>query len=215
MNDGLMAIEILARHPSTAHFISLRLAQRFVSDQPPPSLVNRMAKTFRKSGGDLRKVMETMIYSGEFWSAAAYHAKVKAPFEMVVSAVRATNADVTSAFLLTNELRRLGEPLYNKLEPTGYSAANAEWISSASLLDRMNFALALANNRVPGVKMDIAAWQAAVENDPLELARRLLEQNPSEQTTAAIQKALSGAQPQQIASLVTGLTLGSAEFQKR
>ncbi len=215
MNDGLKVIEILARHPSTAHFISLRLAQRFVSDKPPPSLVNRMAKTFRKSGGDLRQVMETMVYSGEFWSAAAYQAKVKSPFEMVVSAVRATNADVTSAFLLANEMRRLGEPLYGKLEPTGYSALNAEWVSSASLLDRMNFALALANNRVPGVKMDSAAWQTAVEKDPLELARQLLEQNPSEQTTAAIQKALSGARPNQIASLVAGLTLGSPEFQKR
>jgi uncharacterized protein (DUF1800 family) len=215
MSDGLKVIEILARHPSTAHFISLRLAQRFVSDNPPPSLVNRMAKTFRKSGGDLRQVMETMIYSGEFWSAAAYRAKVKSPFEMVVSTLRATNADVTSAFLLTNELRRLGEPLYNKLEPTGYSAANAEWISSASLLDRMNFALALANNRVPGVKLDIAAWQTAVQKDPLDLARQLLEQTPSEQTMAAIQKSLSGARPQQIASLVAGLTLGSPEFQRR
>jgi uncharacterized protein (DUF1800 family) len=215
MSDGLKVIEILARHPSTAHFISLRLAQRFVSDKPPPSLVNRMAKTFRKSGGDLREVMETMIYSGEFWSVAAYRAKVKSPFEMVVSAVRATNADVTSAFPLANELRRLGEPLYNKLEPTGYSAANAEWISSASLLDRMNFALALANNRVPGVKMDIAAWQTAVQRDPLDLARQLLEQNPSEQTMTAIQKSLSGVRSQQIASLVAGLTLGSPEFQRR
>jgi uncharacterized protein (DUF1800 family) len=134
---------------------------------------------------------------------------------MVVSAVRATNADVTSAFLLGNEMRRLGEPLYSKLEPTGYSSANAEWVSSASLLDRMNFALALANNRVPGVKMDSAAWQTAVEKDPLELARQLLEQKPSEQTAAAIQKMLSGARPNQIASLVAGLTLGSPEFQKR
>jgi uncharacterized protein (DUF1800 family) len=117
--------------------------------------------------------------------------------------------------LLANELRRLGEPLYNKLEPTGYSAANAEWISSASLLDRMNFALALANNRVPGVKMDIAAWQTAVQKDPLDLARQLLEQNPSEQTMAAIQKSLSGARSQQIAGLVAGLTLGSPEFQRR
>jgi uncharacterized protein (DUF1800 family) len=150
VSDGLKALEILARHPSTAHLVSLRLAQRFVSENPPPSLVERMAKTFRKSDGDLRKLMETMIYSGEFWSVAAYRAKVKSPFEMVVSAVRATDADVTSAFLLANEVRRLGEPLYGKLEPTGYSAANAEWVSSASLLDRMNFALALANNRVPG-----------------------------------------------------------------
>jgi len=215
MSDGLRVLEILARHPSTAHLVSLRLAQRFVSDNPPPSLVERMAKTFRKSDGDLRKVMETMIYSGEFWSAAAYRAKVKSPFEMVVSAVRATGADVNSAFMLTNEVRRLGEPLYGKLEPTGYSAANAEWVSSASLLDRMNFALALANNRVPGVKMEITAWEAVAQTNPLGIARQLLEKNPSEQTSAAIEKSLSGAQPGQIPSLVAGLTLGSPEFQKR
>ncbi len=215
MSDGLRVLEILAHHPSTAHLVSLRLAQRFVSDNPPPSLVERMAKTFRKSDGDLRKVMETMIYSGEFWSAAAYRAKVKSPFEMVVSAVRATGADVNSAFLLTNEVRRLGEPLYGKLEPTGYSAANAEWVSSASLLDRMNFALALAKNRVPGVKMEITAWEAVAQTNPLGIARQLLEKNPSEQTSAAIEKSLSGAQPGQIPSLVAGLTLGSPEFQKR
>ena len=215
MSDGLKVLEILAKHPSTAHFISLRLAQRFVSDNPPPSLVNRMAKTFRKSDGDLRKMMETMIYSGEFWSAAAYRAKVKSPFEMLVSAVRAANAEVTSAFLLANEVRRLGEPLYGKLEPTGYSATNAEWVSSAGLLDRMNFALALANNRIPGVKTDAAAWEEYAQKDPLGVARALLARDPSEQTKGAIEKSLNGARPGQIPSLVAGLTLGSPEFQKR
>jgi uncharacterized protein (DUF1800 family) len=163
--------------------------------------------------------MQTMLYSGEFWSAGAYHAKVKTPLEMVVSAVRATNADVTSAFLLANELQRLGEPLYRKVEPTGYSSANAEWISSASLLDRMNFALALAHNRVPGVKVDVAAWQAIAEKNPLELVSEILEQDPSEQTKTAIQKMLATPDPKkrdsQKGSLVAGLTLGSPEFQRR
>jgi uncharacterized protein (DUF1800 family) len=219
MSDGLKVLEILARHPSTAHFISLRLAQRFVADNPPPSLVNSMAATFRKSHGDLRQVMQTMLYSGEFWSAGAYHAKVKTPFEMVVSAVRATNADVTSAFLLANELQRLGEPLYRKVEPTGYSSANAEWISSSSLLDRMNFALALAHNRVPGVKVDVAAWQTIAEKNPLALVSEILEQDPSEQTKTAIQNMLATPDPRkrdpQKGSLVAGLTLGSPEFQRR
>jgi uncharacterized protein (DUF1800 family) len=224
MSDGLRVLEILAHHPATAHFISLRLAQRFVADDPPPSLVNRMAATFRKSGGDLRQVMETMLYSGEFWSAGAYHAKVKTPFEMVVSAVRATNADVTSAFLLENELQRLGEPLYRKIEPTGYSSANAEWVSSAALLDRMNFALALARNRVPGVKVNVAAWQALAENNPLSLASEILEQSPSDQTKAAIENMLAAPDLQkqnprnrdrEKGSLVAGLTLGSPEFQRR
>lgn len=158
MNDGLEVLKILAQHPSTAHYISLQLARRFVADDPPPSLINRMTQTFRKSGGDLRQVMQTMLASPEFWSQGAYRAKIKTPFEMVVSAVRATNADVESAFVLGNELQKLGEPLYRKLEPTGYSSSNAEWISTAALLDRMNFAVALAHNRIPGVTVEEADW---------------------------------------------------------
>jgi uncharacterized protein (DUF1800 family) len=216
MSDGLKVLEILARQPATAHFISLRLAQRFVADNPPPSLVNRMAETFLKSGGDLRKVMETMLYAGEFWSPGSYQAKVKTPFEMVVSAVRATGADVTSAFLLNNQIQHLGEPLYRKVEPNGYSAANADWVSSASLLDRMNFALALAHNRVPGVKIDLLNWETISARDPLDLARSILEQDPSEQTKSAIEKMLAAKDLQsQVPSLIAGLSLGSPEFQRR
>ena len=170
MNDGLEVLDILAHHPATAHFISLRLAQRFVADSPPPSLVNRMAKNFLKTGGDLRQLMQTMVVSPEFWSAGAYRAKIKTPFEMVASALRVTNADVRSAFVLANELQKLGEPLYRKIEPTGYSSANSEWVSSAALLERMNFALALAHNRVPGVKVEMAAGQSDAQGDPMELA---------------------------------------------
>jgi len=151
MNDGLQVLQMLAQHPSTAHFISLQLARRFVADDPPPSLVNRMAQAFSKSGGDLRQVMETMLASPEFWSQGAYRAKIKTPFELVVSTARATNASIESAFVLGNELQKLGEPLYRKIEPTGYSSSNAEWISTAALLERMNFAVALTHNRIPGV----------------------------------------------------------------
>jgi uncharacterized protein (DUF1800 family) len=157
MNDGLQVLAILAHHPSTAHFISLKLAQRFVADDPPPSLVNRMAKTFLKTDGDLRQVMQTMLTSPEFWSRGAYHAKVKTPLEIVVSALRTTNADVTSASAAANELQRLGQPLYRKIEPTGYSNLNADWVSSAGLLERINFALALTRNRIPGVTVDVAS----------------------------------------------------------
>ncbi|MBV8866438.1 MAG: DUF1800 domain-containing protein [Acidobacteriaceae bacterium] len=227
MNDGLEVLDILAHHPSTARFISLKLAQRFVADNPPPSLVNRMAKNFLKTGGDLRQLSQTMLTSPEFWSAGAYNAKVKTPFEMVASALRATNADVSSAYLLANELQKLGEPLYRKLEPTGYASANSEWVSSAALLERMNFALALANNRVPGVKVDTAAWQAEALRDPIEVARSVLEQELSEQTRAAIAKTISSEEMQEqlaqstrmgsapLPSLVAGLALGSPEFQRR
>jgi uncharacterized protein (DUF1800 family) len=160
MNDGLEVLNILSHHPATAHFISLKLAQRFVADDPPPSLVNRMAQTFTKTDGDLRQVVHTMLFSTEFWSQGAYRAKIKTPFELVASGARATDANVESAFALTNQLQKLGEPLYRKLEPTGYSSANAEWISSAGLLDRMNFAVALAHNKIPGVTVANADWQS-------------------------------------------------------
>lgn len=156
MNDGLEVIKILVHHPSTAHFISLKLARRFVADDPPPSLVNRMSKVFLQTNGSLREVVRTMIESPEFWSQGAYQAKIKTPFEMVVSAVRASDADVTSVLPLANELQKLGQPLYRKTEPTGYSSANSAWVGSASLLERMNFSLAFAHNRLPGIHVDVA-----------------------------------------------------------
>jgi uncharacterized protein (DUF1800 family) len=226
-SDGLQVLKILSREPATAQHISFELAQRFVADDPPPTLVKRMAQTFKKSDGDLRQVVSTMIHSPEFWSQGAYRAKVKTPFEMIVSALRATDADVTSAFALVNELRTLGEPLYGKVEPTGYSNANAPWVSSDGLLDRMNFAIALAHNRVPGVKVDTAEWERLANRYPLALANSILGEEPSEATKAAIQKTIESRDLQielaknaksgtpQTPSLIAGLALGSPDFQKR
>ncbi|MGA7412299.1 MAG: DUF1800 domain-containing protein [Bryobacteraceae bacterium] len=227
MDDGLKVLDILAKHPSTAHFISLKLAKRFVADDPPPSLVARMARTFTNTDGDLRKVMQSMLQSPEFWSQGSYQAKVKTPFEMIVSSVRASDAHVESALPLANAIQRLGEPLYRKIEPTGYSSANAEWISSAGLLARMNFAIALAHNNLFGVKVDLDLWKELVASDPMNLARALLMQDPSAQTREAIEKALNdpalqtqlaaGAKIKQpeLPSLVAGLVIGSPEFQHR
>ena len=119
--DALQVIDILARHPSTAKFISRKLAQRFVADDPPQALVDRMAQTFMKTDGDLRAVMAAMFTSPEFLSEGAWQAKVKSPFEMVVSAVRALNADAADTFTLVQKIADLGEPLYGKLEPVGLS----------------------------------------------------------------------------------------------
>jgi uncharacterized protein (DUF1800 family) len=151
IQDGEKVLDIVARHPSTAHFISRKLAQRFVADNPPPALVERMAQTFLKSDGDIRAVLQTMIDSREFWSEGAFRSKMKSPLEMVVSAVRASNGNVDFATGLVNQVAQLGEPLYRKEEPTGYSNTGAEWMNSAGLMARMNFALQLASNKVPGV----------------------------------------------------------------
>jgi uncharacterized protein (DUF1800 family) len=187
MEDGEKVLDILSHHPSTAHFISKKLAMRFVADEPPASLVDRMSQTFLKSGGDLREVMRTMLNSKEFWSVGAYRSKLKSPLEMVASAVRAVNGDVDFAFALTNQVAQLGEPLYRKAEPTGYSNSSKEWLNSAGLLARMNFALQLADNKVPGVKVP--------------------EVKAPEGKATAAQAATGDA--------LAGIPLGSPEFQKR
>jgi len=161
IEDGEKVLDIVAHHPSTAHFISRKLAQRFVADEPPAALVGRMAQTFVKTDGDLREVIKTMLESREFWSVGAYRSKMKSPLEMVASAVRAVNGDVDYAFALANQVAQLGQPLYRKQEPTGYSNSSQEWVSSAGLLARMNFALQLTDNKVPGVKVETA--RAATE----------------------------------------------------
>jgi uncharacterized protein (DUF1800 family) len=153
LEDGEKVLDILARHPSTAHLISKKLAVRFVADDPPPALVERMARTFLKTNGDLRAVMTTMLESKEFWSLGAYRSKLKSPLEMVASAVRAADGDVDYASGLVNQVAQMGQPLYRKQEPTGYSNSSQEWLNSAGLLARMNFAVNLADNKVPGVKV--------------------------------------------------------------
>ena len=156
IDDGFKVLHVLAHHPSTARFISRQLATRFVADDPPATLVNRMAATFLKKDGDLRAVLKTMFDSPEFWSRGAYRSKMKSPLEMVASSLRAFNADVDFTFGLNNQLNQLGEPLYRKAEPTGYSNSGQEWLNSAGLLARMNFSVALVNNKVAGVKVDSA-----------------------------------------------------------
>jgi uncharacterized protein (DUF1800 family) len=152
MEDGLKVIDLVTRHPSTARFISRKLAQRFVADEPPSALLDRMARRFTETDGDLREVMKAMVKAPEFWSKGAWRAKVKTPLEVVASAARAVGADVASASELVKRVADLGQPLYRKQEPTGYSHLNEEWINSAGLLARMNFAVALAENRILGVR---------------------------------------------------------------
>jgi uncharacterized protein (DUF1800 family) len=211
MGEGLKVLDILADHLSTAHFISRSLAIRFVSDNPPEELVAKMVRTWLKTDGDLLAVMRTMIYSPEFWDPANFRAKIKSPFEMVVSAVRAVNGDVDFAQALTGQLNQLGEPLYRKLEPTGYSNLGADWTNSASLLARMNFGMALAKGKIAGVKVDPA--QFAVVVDPTRIERNILLTDASPEARDAIQTGL--AQQQDLGALAAGLTLGSPDFQRR
>jgi uncharacterized protein (DUF1800 family) len=157
--------------------------------------------------------MKSMFDSPDFFSRESYRTKVKTPFEMVVSSLRATGGDVDLTVALTQQLNQLGEPLYRKQEPTGYSNKSGDWINSAALLARMNFALALTNNKVPGVKVDLAKFST---DDPMQTARALLMTDLSDISRKVIAQGLadqSGKTPP--AALVAGLALGSPDFQKR
>src|SRR5579871_4231011 len=214
--DGEKVLDILARTPSTARFISRELAQRFVADDPPPALIERMAATFHDTEGDITAVLSTMFNSQEFLSQGAYRSKIKTPFEMIVSAVRATGAKVESVSPLENQLSNLGEPLYRKLEPTGYSITNDEWVNSTALLARMNFALQLGQNKVQGVQVEPAKFPPV----PAAAARQLLFTNATSQTLGAINKSLEAQKkknPKEPPSrgLIAGLVIGSPDFQRR
>lgn len=209
MGDGLKVLDILAHQPATAHFISKSLAIRFVSDNPPEALVDKMAATFTTTDGDLRQLMNTMLSAPEFWDPANFRSKVKSPLEMVSSAVRAVHGDIDFAGAMNGLMTQLGEPLYRKLEPTGYSNRSTDWMNSASLLARMNFANSLPQGHVNGVKVDTAQFTG----DPLQIETKILLTSPSADAEAAIQAGLQ--QGTQSGPQIAGLTLGSPDFQKR
>lgn len=152
--EGLEVLHMLATSPATAHFISQQLAVRFVSDDPPPTLVDRMAGSFLSSHGDIRTVLRTLFDSPEFWSPTVYRAKVKTPEEFVLSAARASNLQIEDPGALAQSLQRLGMPLYGMQTPNGYSWMKDGWVSSGALVSRMNFALILSSDRLAGTRTD-------------------------------------------------------------
>jgi uncharacterized protein (DUF1800 family) len=197
LNEGLEMLHRLAMRPATAQFLSRKLALRFVSDDPPQSLVNRMAKSYLASDGDIAAVLRTMFHSPEFWRRDVYRAKVKTPLEFVVSAVRASNAETGSMMQLSIALDRMGMPLYGCVPPTGYSSDAKTWVNTGALINRMNFALNLTANKLSGIQ---TAWPADAGNsdlghevadstaqmnvaaDELQLENRLLQSKASDQT---------------------------------
>ncbi len=228
--EGEKVLDMLAHSPKTAHFVSYKLAQRFVSDNPPEPLVDRMAETFLKKDGDIREVLRTMYRSPEFWAPAAYRAKVKTPLEFVVSTVRATGADVSNAMPLVQTLNRMGMPLYGCQPPTGYKMTAENWVNSSALTERLNFALMMGSGHMRGTTVDAAKLLGGtVPDDPTKalsmLEGMLLGGDVSAQTNDVISKQLDSSKitgrrlddpPRPAnAGVIAGLLLGSPEFQKR
>ena len=169
--EGLEVLHRLATSPATAHHLSQQLAERFVSDTPPPALVDRMAKTYLKSDGDIRQVLRTLFTSPEFWSREAYRAKVKTPEEFVLSAVRATGGEVQRPAVVLNAMGQLGMPFFGCQTPNGYSWMAGVWINSGDLLSRINIALALSSNKL-GTATDLDALMKINKPDALDSGQK-------------------------------------------
>jgi uncharacterized protein (DUF1800 family) len=243
-NEGLQVLDMLSRSPKTAHFIALKLARRFVADDPPEALIARMAQRFQDSDGDIREVLRTMFDSKEFWSPAVYRAKVKTPLEFVASTIRATGSEVNNAQPLVQAVARMGMPLYQMQPPTGYSTMGSTWMNSDALLDRLNFALTLSNGKVGGTKFDASRVLAlgvltsgperalvkpvSTGNSGLQRAVSLVEDalvggDVSQQTQAALERQLNDPaisdhildDPGKPLAMSVALILGSPEFQRR
>jgi uncharacterized protein (DUF1800 family) len=229
--EGLEVLHLLATRPATAHFICRKLAVRFVSDDPPQSLVDRLSTVFLASNGNIGEVMRFLVQSPEFWAVTSYRAKIKTPEDFVISAVRAGGIEVQDAGSVVKAISDLGEPLYGHQTPDGYSALSAPWVNSAALLARMNFSLALAGNRLN--KSVTANWSAQLSGAPLTPATQesamenlLLHGQISDRTRALIlqqigigpaAKPVAMGQPQadRQAAIIAGFLFGSPDFQRR
>ena len=207
-HDGQEVLHILASHASTARFVATKLARRLVADEPPPSLIDRAAERFRETKGDIREVVRTIVTSREFFAPEAYRAKVKTPFEFVASAVRATEADSINALPLVQTMRELGMPLYQCQPPTGYADRAEAWVNTGALLNRMNFAVALTEGRVRGMRAPQPFRGQSIEAAGDEIVDQVLAGDLSSSTRETVAKA---SRPSQAIALL----LGSPEFQRR
>jgi len=175
VKDGLMVLDILSHHPATAKFIATKLVRRFIADEPPTALVDRVAQTFLKTDGDIREMLRTIFYSPEFNSQDAYRAKVKRPFELAISAVRTVGADTNGGPQFHQWLQRMGQPLYGFQTPNGYADVAENWVNTGALLERMNFALALVSNRIPGTRVDLSKLMSDAKPGTPIAKEKLLE----------------------------------------
>lgn len=239
VEEGEAVLDLLASHPKTATFIATKLARRLVSDTPPPALVTRAANTFRRTKGDIREVVRTIVTSPEFFSADAYRAKVKTPFELVVSTMRAMNAPADATPRTAQLVARLGQPIFGHQAPNGWPETGDAWMNTGAILNRINFGLAVASSRVPGVRLPQWPATSQLASLPREqqvdgVIRELLGGSASNDTRQVL---LTGTNPFLAArgsasdtllaeapgrrsapngfAQIVGLALGAPEFQRR
>lgn len=225
--DGEDVLDIVARDPHTAHFIARKLAIRFVSDDPPAALVDRAADTFRRTGGDIREVVRTIVTSSEFFSRPAYRVKVKSPFELVASALRAVGAQADTSLRSVQSVAFLGEPVFGHMAPNGWPETGAEWMNSGAILNRINFGLGLAAGRMPGASItqwsDWERLKSATREQQVDGVVLAFFGGQSSPDTREIllqgenPLAKQAARPAQLEGLtqIVGLALGAPEFQRR
>jgi uncharacterized protein (DUF1800 family) len=214
LEEGEAMIRALALHPSTARHLARKLCVRFVSDDPPAALVERVAQRYLATRGDLRETVKAVVTSPEFSSSEVFRAKVKTPFEYAVSAIRALGG-TTDGGSVARQLASMGEPLFLCQPPTGYSDAAADWVSAGGLVARLNFAVALAEGKMPGTTGGGAAI-AAKDGDADAWAAAVIGGELSESTRATIDRRLESLEPEaHPAQVVAGLVLGSTEFQRQ
>ncbi|MEJ7694755.1 DUF1800 family protein, partial [Daejeonella sp.] len=168
--EGVELLTMLANHPSSAKFISRKIAIRFVNDNPSQKLVDRMSAAFTKTKGNISEVLMTMVSSPEFWNKEALREKTKSPFELAISATRSLNADIWQPYQLFTWINKMGQKMYSYQAPTGFPDKGQYWINTGSLLNRMNFGLALASQRIPGIRVNLAAMNKNREPESSEAA---------------------------------------------
>jgi uncharacterized protein (DUF1800 family) len=238
IEDGMDVIRMLSRHPSTARHIATKLVERFVSDSPAPELVHHIADVFLKTGGDLRAVTRALFTADAFYRPEFRGTKVKTPYELVVSALRVTNAEATPSRRLMETLRSMGHLPYTEPAPTGFPAMSEDWVNTGAMLNRMNFSLDLAAHRIDGVRINAASLlhgygsrartaagmalqDAALQDAAAQLDALLATVMPHAETAplaARIRADLEAdttAAPGQKFARALGLALGSPEFQRR
>lgn len=196
IKDGLKVLDILIAQPATAKFIARKLAVKFVSDTPSDALIGRVADAFQRSKGDIKTTLRALFTDKEFFAPENYRAKIKSPFELAVSSIRSLGADTNASGAMLAMLNKLGEVPYGYQAPTGYPDTAEDWVNTGALLERLNFAVAIASNRIPGTRVNLKGYETLDKTNMLNRAvAELLDGDISAATKANLMKQIDQPLP--------------------